>query len=167
MNFVIVPAVALIPLLIGFIWYHPKVFGNAWIKASKMIEEKPSGAKMAKIFGLTYLLSLLFTIGLMPIVIHQMHIFSLLAAGTEIKDPTSEHSLMFKKIMVTFGNEFRTFKHGAFHGVLAGFFVVLPILGINALFERKGFKYIAINVGYWIITMALMGGILCAFMKID
>jgi hypothetical protein len=31
------------------------------------------------------------------------------------------------------------------------------------LFERKGFRYIAINGGYWIISMALMGGIICAF----
>lgn len=167
MNFIIVPAAALVPLLVGFIWYNPKVFGTAWLKASKLTEEKPSGAQMAKMFGLTYLLSLFLTIGVMPIVIHQMHIFSLLAAGPEYKDPNSEHFIMFKKIMDTFGNEYRTFKHGAFHGTLAGFFLALPILGINALFERKGFKYVLINTGYWILTLALMGGILCAFMKID
>jgi hypothetical protein len=41
--------------------------------------------------------------------------------------------------------------------------LVLPILSINAMFERKGFKYIAINAGYWIITLGLMGGIICGF----
>jgi len=41
--------------------------------------------------------------------------------------------------------------------------LALPIVGIPALFERKGFNYIAINAGYWIVSMALMGGVLCAF----
>jgi hypothetical protein len=40
---------------------------------------------------------------------------------------------------------------------------MLPILATNALFERKGFKYIAINAAYWIITLAVMGGIICQF----
>jgi len=38
---------------------------------------------------------------------------------------------------------------------------VLPVMGVNALFERKGFKYIAINVGFWTVSLALMGGIIC------
>ena len=66
-------------------------------------------------------------------------------------------------MMAKYGNEFRTFKHGTFHGTLGGLAFALPILGTNALFERKGFKYIAINVGFWTISMALMGGIICAF----
>ena len=57
------------------------------------------------------------------------------------------------------GSGHRTFGHGAFHGILGGLFIVMPILSINALFERKGFKYIAINCGYWIASMAIMGGI--------
>ncbi len=166
MNFVIVPAAALIPLVVGFIWYNPKLFGNAWMAASGMTEEKARSANMAKIFGVTYLLSLMLTMGLMSIVIHQMHLFSLFMAGPDAKDPNSASSLMFKQIMDTYGTDYRTFKHGAFHGTLAGLFLALPILGINALFERKGFKYIAINTGYWMLTMAMVGGVLCAFMQL-
>jgi hypothetical protein len=44
-----------------------------------------------------------------------------------------------------------------------GLFFALPVMGTNALFERKGFKYIAINVGYWTVTLALMGGVICHF----
>jgi Protein of unknown function (DUF1761) len=65
--------------------------------------------------------------------------------------------------MAAYGNEFRSFKHGALHGTIAGFMVALPIIGTGAMFEKKGFKYIAINAGYWIVTMALMGGVICAF----
>ncbi|MFY9309226.1 MAG: DUF1761 domain-containing protein [Bacteroidia bacterium] len=70
---------------------------------------------------------------------------------------------MIKDFLAKYGNNFRTFKHGVFHGVMAGFTIALPILGTNAMFERKGFKYIAINVGYWIVCLALMGGVICAF----
>ena len=63
--------------------------------------------------------------------------------------------------MTSDGDRFRTFKHGALHGGLVGGFIGLPILVINGLFERKGFKYGLINAGYWIITLAIMGGILC------
>ena len=31
----------------------------------------------------------------------------------------------------------------------------------NAMFEAKGFTYITVNAGYWIISLALMGGIVC------
>lgn len=164
MTYLIVPLAALIPLILGFIWYHPKVFGKAWLRASGMIDEAKKGG-MVKIFLFTYLFSLMLAVALMPIVIHQMHIFSLLAAGPEFKDTNSEHYIMFNKMMASFGNEYRTFKHGAFHGTIAGLFLALPILGINALFERKSFKYILIHAGYWALTMALMGGVLCAFVE--
>ena len=62
------------------------------------------------------------------------------------------------------GTSHRTFKHGAFHGVLTGLFVITPILATSAMFERKGFKYIAINAGYWIICLAIMGGIVSGWM---
>jgi hypothetical protein len=60
-------------------------------------------------------------------------------------------------------DSFRTFKHGMLHGIITSIFLVLPIIGINALFERRGAKYIFIHVGFWAICFALMGGILCQF----
>ena len=80
----------------------------------------------------------------------------LLVEGTEINQYAND-------FMTRYGQNFRTFKHGLFHGVIAGLFFALPILGVNALFQRKGFKYIAINVGYWAITLGLMGGVICQF----
>lgn len=73
--------------------------------------------------------------------------------------------MLLSKINELYSTSYRTFKHGMFHGCIAGFLFATPILTINALFERKGFKYIAINAGYWIITLGLMGGIICAFIK--
>jgi hypothetical protein len=97
------------------------------------------------------------------LVIHQNHIYSIFANDPGMKDPNSPVYLYVQDFMANYGSNFRTFKHGAVHGVLASLFIVLPVLGTCALFERKNFKYIAINVGYWLITMALMGGVICQY----
>ena len=78
-------------------------------------------------------------------------------------DPTSEAGSLVKAMMDKYGHEFRTFKHGALHGFLSSIFIVLPVIGINALFERRGGKYILIHWAYWAITFLLMGGVVCQF----
>ncbi len=163
MNLLIVLAAAVIPMILGFIWYNPKVFGNAWMKATDMTEEKAKGANMAVVFSVTFIFSFLLAFILQTIVIHQFSILGVLANEPGIMDPTSENGKWLVDFMAKHGNNFRTFKHGALHGTMAGLFIALPIIGTNALFERRGFKYIAINAGYWILVLALMGGTLCAF----
>lgn len=162
-NFPIILASALIPLLIGAVWYNPKVFGTTWMQAADMTEEKIKGANMFLIFGVTYLLSVFLGVALNFTVIHQAHIYSILMSEPGFNDPNSEISQYIASFMENYGDNFRTFKHGAFHGLIAAFTTALPVLGINALFERKGFKYIALNTGYWIVSFALMGGIICQF----
>ncbi|MCO6477018.1 MAG: DUF1761 domain-containing protein [Phaeodactylibacter sp.] len=162
-NFVAVLVAALIPMAVGFIWYNPKVFGNAWMEAADMTQEKIEGANMLVIFGVSYVLSIFAASALNFIVIHQGHIYSILVDEPGFNDPSSEIGVFIADFMEKYGDNFRTFKHGAFHGLIAGITLALPILGINALFERKGFKYIAINAGYWIVTFVLMGGVLCAW----
>jgi hypothetical protein len=80
------------------------------------------------------------------------------------KNPNTEVGAYFKNFFDTYGMRFRTFKHGALHGTIAGFFLALPIIGITSLFERKSFAYIAIHVGYFIVSLALMGGVICQFL---
>ena len=64
-------------LWIGAIYYNPKVFGNAWMKANGFTEESMAGANMVKIFGFSYLFSVMIAFTLTSITIHQTHIFSL------------------------------------------------------------------------------------------
>jgi hypothetical protein len=161
-NFVIILLAALIPTIVGFIWYNPKVMGTIWMDAAGMTEEKMKGANMMVIFGVSLVLSFFLATSIQFMVIHQWGVFSTLATP-ENTGPTSELGVVYANFMAKYGTNFRTFKHGAFHGTMSGIFIVLPILGTNALFERKGFKYIAVNTGYWTITMALMGGIICQF----
>jgi hypothetical protein len=164
MNLLIVLAAAVIPLIIGFIWYHPKVFGTAWMKASGVNpEEGGKKPNMALIFSLTFVLSFLIAFGIQFMVIHQFSVFSILANEPGIMDPNSDIGKWLTEFMAKYGNNFRTFKHGMLHGTMSGLLFVTPIIAINAMFERKGFKYIAINGGYWIVSMMLMGGLICAF----
>jgi len=162
-NFLIILLAALVPMATGFIWYNPKVLGTVWMREAGLTEEKIKSTNMALVLGVSFLLSFILAFSIQFMVIHQWSIYSILANEPGIKDPNSEVSMMIKGFMEKYGNNFRTFKHGVLHGVLAGIMIALPILGTNALFEHKSFKYIAVNVGYWILTLGLMGGILCAF----
>ncbi len=163
MNLVVLFLAALIPLVIGFIWYSPKVFGNAWMKAAEMTEDKMKGANMARTFIWTYVLSLLAAFGLNFMVVHQWHIYSILIDEPGFNDPGSETGQYIAAFMERYGSNFRTFGHGFLHGIIGSLAIVLPVLGINAMFERKSFSYIAINAGFWIVSFALMGGVICQF----
>jgi hypothetical protein len=163
MNFLVIALAALVPLIMGFIWYHPKTFGAAWMASAGITEEQLKDFNMLKVFSLTYLLSLMAALTLQSMVIHQYSLYSLLMNEPGFGEQGSEITLYLESFMEKYGTNFRTFKHGALHGTLAGLFFALPILGINAMFERKGFKYVAINAGFWAVCFAVMGGIICEF----
>jgi len=165
-NFVAVLVAALVPMVIGFIWYNPKTFGTAWMKAAEMTEDKMKGANMALVFGLTFVFSFFIAMTMNFVTIHQFGAMSSMmsmANPDALKDTTQGAGADFANFMAKYGSNFRTFKHGVFHGTVSGFMLALPVIGVNALFERKGFKYIAINAGFWIVCFALMGGIICAW----
>ncbi len=157
-NYWLLLVAGLIPLLVGFIWYNPKVFGNEWMKTIGMTEESMKGGNMALIFGLCYVFACILAMGLMPIVIHQFGALSLTGGDATKAKPS------YQAFLNDYETVFRTFKHGALHGGLTALFIALPVFGTNALFERRSVKYVAIHVGYWFITMLLMGGVLCAFL---
>jgi Protein of unknown function (DUF1761) len=153
MNFYIWFATALVPLIVGFVWYNPKVLGKAWMESAGMTMEQTQGLNMPMVFGLTYLFGLFVSLALSGIVVHQMGMGGVFA--------NDQQNPIFKAAMAEGLHNFRTYKHGLLHGVLTAVFLVLPIVGISAMFERKGFKYIAIHVGYWMVCLGIMGAIIC------
>ncbi|WP_347402806.1 DUF1761 domain-containing protein [Winogradskyella marincola] len=158
-NFLAIFVASLVPLILGFLWYNPAVFGKAWMKESGMTEEKMKGGNMGVIFGVSFLLSLLLAFFTQVFTIHQFGALGMIGG-----DPTVEGVLpSFQAFMDDYGTNFRTFKHGAFHGFLTGLFFVLPILAINGLFERNSWKHTFINVGYWTLTLTIMGAIVCGW----
>lgn len=163
MNFSIVALAALIPLITGFIWYHKLVFGKAWMRANNLRESELTRQNKVLIYTITYVLSFMLATILNMLVVHQFHVYSILAGDADMSDPNSVLSHTVKDFMLKYGHNYRTFKHGAFHGTIAGLFLAMPIVGINAIFERKRFIYIAIHTGFWMVTLGLMGGVLCRF----
>jgi len=162
-NFPVLALSAVIPLAVGSLWYSPLLLANAWMKSADMTEDKIKGANMILIFGLTYVFSFFLAMLLQVLVIHQFHLGSILMDEPDFNDPNGVTRTTLNNFMELYGDRFRTFGHGAFHGVFTGLFFSLPVIAINALFERLGARYILINAGYWIVSLALMGGIICQF----
>jgi hypothetical protein len=112
------------------------------------------------IFTLSYLFSFSLAFFLQFIVIHQTGVYSsLLESGAN--ELTGDRLTYFDDFMAKYGSNYRSFKHGVLHGVLVALFLILPILATQAMLEKKSIKYLAINAGYWIISIALMGGVVC------
>lgn len=156
MKLAILIASTLVPMVIGFMWYNEKTFGKIWMQETGMTREKAQSANMIKTFGLTVLFSLMVSTMLYQIVIHQNALQSLVMG-----DNTPETLQWLKDAMSKYGNNYRTFRHGMVHGFMTGLFLILPAVGVSSQFEMKSWKYILITAGYWIVSMMLMGGIIC------
>jgi hypothetical protein len=158
-NFLAILVAALSSFVVGFIWYNPKVFGTIWMKEIGMTEEQAQKGNMLKIFGLTFVYAFMLAFMMPSIVIHQMGALSMIG-GPMFVDSAKPSYAAF---MADYGDAFRTFKHGALHGFISGLFLALPIISINGLFEQKSWKYMAIQAGYWIVILTVMGSIICGW----
>ncbi|WP_397364164.1 DUF1761 domain-containing protein [Olleya sp. R77988] len=156
-NYLAIAVAAIVPILIGFVWYNPKTFGTAWMRHAEMTEDKMKSGNMPVVFGITLLLSFVLAFFVQTLTIHQMGAVQLAGGDPALAKPS------LAAFMADYKDAFRTFKHGALHGVLAGIFLFFPVIAINGLFERKSWKYIFINSGYWIVSLAAMGAIVCGW----
>ncbi|CAI8251937.1 MAG: Uncharacterised protein [Polaribacter sp. SA4-10] len=163
MNYNVLFLAALVPMIIGFVWYGP-LFGNAWMKEMGFTKESLAGTNILKTLIISYVFSLFIAFFLMFVVIHQSGVYSTLAGEPGFNEKAGEGFAFFQDFMNIYGDRFRTFGHGALHGVITSIAFVLPILSILALFEKKTFKYVAINAGYWMVTLAIMGGVVCQWL---
>jgi len=159
MNFYAVLVAATSTLVVGAVWYSPMLFANAWMKESGLTEEQLKKGNMLKIFGLTFLFSVMIAMIMQVLSIHQFGALGMIG-GPDFIDSAKPSYAAF---MADYGTVFRTFKHGALHGFMSGLFLAFPMIAINGLFERKSWKYIFINAGYWTISMTIMGAIVCGW----
>lgn len=158
-NPIAVVVAALSTFLVGFIWYNPKVFGTIWMQESGITEEKAKQGNMVKIFGLTLVYSLLISFSLAPLVIHQMGALAMVGGPMKVNEALPS----YQAFMDDYIDAYRTFKHGALHGFMLGLVFILPITAINGLFEQKSWKYMLITGGYWIVSLTIMGAIICGW----
>ncbi len=162
-NFYILFLAALIPLLIGSVYYNPKVLGRAWMQAAGITNEQAMSRKPIVTFGLTYLFSLLLAYILGLFTIHQSSIFQLFLHDPGLAEAGTEVNTVITDFMSKYGDRHRTFGHGVIHGIEFSLFTGFAMIGINTLFEGRPMKYMWIHLVFWLICGALMGGVLCAF----
>ena len=157
LNYIALFVAALIPLITGFIWYNPKLFGKSWMKESALTEEQMKSFNMPLVFGITYILSFFVAFAMQVITIHQFGALGMVGGDATLAKPS------FAAFMADYGMAFRSFGHGALHAIIIVVMLVFPVIAINGMFERKSWKYIFINTGYWLLTLVLMGGIICGW----
>lgn len=142
-NFVAVAVAALIPMVMGFIYYHPAVMGNRWMRANGFSQESitpPQPAMYILALAVSFLLSFF---------------LMLWSTGNGGMDPG--------QVTAPDGHSYVTFGHGVVHGVLFSITVLLPIFVTSKIFEMRSWSWCFVNWGYWAVTACLMCGLLSAW----
>jgi Protein of unknown function (DUF1761) len=161
-NWLIILSTGILPLVLGAAYYHPSLMGNALQRFSP--DSPHTLGHPLKVYVFCLILGFVLAVFMIPVVFHANHIFSLVAMpGGGPPDPDSPALKAATEFIEQYGTNFRSFKHGVFHGVLTALFGAWPLIGITAMFERKKWQYTAIHLGYWAILFALMGGIINAY----
>ena len=143
MNYFALIVAALVPMIMGMIFYHPKVMGNAWMEANGFTMEHVK-ANMPKptMYILTLVTSFLLAFFFWGWVTG--------AGGEDGGFQTTAPD----------GHSYVTFQHGAFHGLAFGITVLLPIFASMAVFEMRSRKWAIVNILYWTLTAIVMCGII-------
>lgn len=141
-NWLAVIAAAIVPMIIGAIYYGP-IFGKTWMASLGYTEDDFKGRNLPLIYGLALLMAVIMSF-FMKMVVELTH-----------KDVNQAGELYF--------GSHHTFGHGALHGALLCLTLAAPVVVSLGLFQKNTAKNILLNVVYWVITWAIMGGILDAW----
>jgi len=142
-NFLAIAAAALVPMILGGLYYGP-LFGKQWAASTGKTMEELEPNNKAVTYGLALLVAFILAFSIKTN-IELTH-----------KDVNSAGELIF--------GSFHTFKHGALHGLMTGVLVVTPVIVSLSLFHKMSAKNILLNVVFWLLAMALMGGIVDAWL---
>lgn len=142
-NFLAIAAAALVPMILGALYYGP-LFGKQWAASTGKTLKELEPDNMAITYGLALLVAFILAFSLKTN-IELTH-----------KDVNDAGELIF--------GSFHTFKHGAIHGLMTGVLVVTPVIVSLSLFHKMSAKNIILNVVFWLLAMAIMGGIVDAWL---
>jgi len=138
LNFLTIAVAALVPTIIGALYYGP-LFEKQWLASMGKTKEEMVPKNMVVSYGGALVMAIILSITL-KMLIEMLH------RGVE------NGELVF--------NSTHTFGHGALHGATIGALLIVPPLVSMSLFQGRSGKNILLNVVYWILTCAIMGGIL-------
>ncbi|MDP4262716.1 MAG: DUF1761 domain-containing protein [Bacteroidota bacterium] len=134
-NWLAVLVAGISSFVVGGIWYSPGLFGKAWMKDNNLTEEDVKRGNKGKIFGWTFIFSLVMAANL----------------GMFLADPPSSCPVNCAP-RADIG-------WGTMAGFLSGIWTFCAI-AIHSLFEQKTWRLILINGFYSIVALTLMGAII-------
>ena len=146
---------ALIPLLIGAVWYNEKVFGKVVMDANG----EGKRGHPAVVHGGALVLGVVLSFTYKFLGDHHYAFQTFFRPDTEHGvgvDVASPFGIQLKELIDGYGTRFHSWTHGLAHSLMISFFVLLPIMAINDLFEGRSFKYFITVWGYWVLTIAAM-----------
>src|SRR6476620_10806140 len=138
-------------LVVGFIWYNPKVFGGIWMRETGITPDAEKSPNMALMLIMSFIYAFFIAFILQFLTIHQYGALGMIGGDPSVAKPS------YAAFMTDYGMAFRTFKHGMLHGFFAGLFFALPVVGTSALYERRSWKYVLVAGGFWVVCCMIMG----------
>ena len=141
-NYLAVLVAAIVPSIMGAIYYGP-LFEKQWLSSLGKTKEEMIPNNMPITYGLALLMAVLVSMSI--------------KFTTELvhKDVNSAGEIYF--------GSFHTFGHGALHGAMLCISFVVPIIVSLSLFQKASGKNIILNIVFWTVCFAIMGGILDAW----
>jgi hypothetical protein len=133
-NFMPSLAAAIVSMLVGMIWFSPRVFGKPW---AMLVFGSPTATAvekrgMAKTYGIMFL----------------AHIVM---------------AFVVRYIVILRGIDVTTVGDGARIGLYLGIGLVVPTMLIMVLFEKQKVRLYLIDVGYYIVDLIILGMVLAAW----
>jgi hypothetical protein len=132
-NYLAVLASGIIAMVIGFLWYSPALFGNAWMKLNGFTKEKMDKAMkegMAKTYGIMFVSALVMSYVL-------AHVIAF-AGGETVMD-------------------------GLQGGIWVWLGFVATTMLNGVLFGSKPLKLYLIDVGYYLVLLMVIGAVLAVW----
>ncbi len=63
-NYAAIALAAIVSFLLGGLWYSPMLFAKSWLREAKVSEQQAQSANMKKVFGLSFLCTLVMAFNL-------------------------------------------------------------------------------------------------------
>ena len=108
-----------------------------------------------------FLLSFSLVYGYINLIIHQMGFYELFF--TDIMKGSEEAKQITVDFLSKYGDKHRHFGHGIFHGIINAFVFGIPFIAWIALTENKSKKYFFYHFSYFLLTSAVIGGLISEF----
>lgn len=129
-NVLAVLVAAIVSMVIGSLWYSPLLFGNIWMRLSGITISDVDKAKQRGM-GKTYVIGFI---------------------GSLVMSYVLAHSIAFAGGV--------TFAHGMAGGFWNWLGFIVPVILGSVLWENRPVGLFFINIGYYLVALVLMGGIL-------